>query len=137
MSNKKGFSLIEAIIALFIISIFMTAFFSTQIELMWRSSITHNYYENILNIKNYFIKADKNNWYQSFENKTESIPDSLVKLTYSVSKPKSLILSNKLRNKIDNLVDTSVTAEWPGRRDPIEEKFNYFKFKLPEVNNDK
>lgn len=125
--NKSGFSLIETIIALLIISVCGVALFKTQGQLFLKTANAHDYFERIFIMKNYFIKANQNKWFSNMQTKAESLKNLEGKITYSSSKP----ISSAFKD-IKNLVKTKVTSEWNVGARNIKRSLVYFKYNLPK-----
>jgi prepilin-type N-terminal cleavage/methylation domain-containing protein len=116
-SYQSGFSLIETIIALLILTVSMTALYKTQSELMMGTMFAHAYSERILAMKNYFVTADQNKWFNKQEPQKKELEEPSMTLTYKTEKPKNAQLQ-----PLAYLVMEKVSGSWPSATTDIEEQ---------------
>lgn len=121
--KKTGFTLIESVVALLIMSVAMASLFKTQGELVLGTSTIHGYVERLFLIKNYFIKARQNRWHKTTEIHKEVLDDPEVTLEY-----KTQIPSQGIVQSLKNLVIERVDATWQGNRSTLKESLITFKF---------
>lgn len=125
MHNKlqKGFSLVEALVALFIIGLFVGTLFKFQGNLVSTTQIGHNTLDKISLAHNTFVTADQEGWYKKIETKKlENVQGARNSIVYKVEQ----ISKNSSLNKIKNLY--LETVDILGQQNSVENSFVGFKF---------
>lgn len=121
---RRGFSLIEAIVALLIIGVVVGSLFKLQGQLFRGTFTAHNLYERIAIIRNAFVRADQEEWYTKSKSKEYKDEGPQTKITYSFSK----VSEQSAFKKIKNLYSERVDAEWPELRGTHKDTFVSFRF---------
>ena len=99
----RGLTLIEALIALLIISISIPIITGLQIRLLRNTSNSFNMLERITAVRNMFVQASQNKWFEKKEPVKKNIDPNLA-LEYKAES------FNKFRLK--NLVKERINANW-------------------------
>ena len=122
-SKKRGFTIIEAVLALFIFGASLGAIFGFQTVLLKSTFKAHEFILRLLYIKNFFIKADIDKLYKKSKQEKKIDNPELI-LNYS---------SKKFDN-FKNVVLEKVEANWSSGSGKYREVFLTFKF---DANNNK
>ena len=107
-ANKKGFTLLEAMLAVLIMGISITALLSLQGTLMRRTFSAHALFERVIAMRNYLTEADKSKFYNDQKKHEKKLEYPLTTITY-VSKKDIQALK-----KFPNMVLENVEAKWSG-----------------------
>lgn len=124
--SSSGLTIIETVIALLIIGISVPLITGLQIRLLRTTTNSFALLERITTVKNMFVQADLNNWFEKNEPVRKEFPEQNVTLEYK----------NEGFNKfgLKNIKKETVTVKWRnllGRN--IDDKYiSFFFFVKPQ-----
>lgn len=119
-----GFSLIEALVALLILSILLGSLFTFQSQLIRGVFRTHGVVERIPVIKNALTKIEQQQLYTKQETQKITDKETNTKITYQL---KTIAQTSSL-HAIKNLRQEIITAEWPSVLTTQDIEFVGFRF---------
>jgi prepilin-type N-terminal cleavage/methylation domain-containing protein len=120
---SSGFTLIEVIVALVILGLSVGTIFRFQGQLIRGTLNAHNLIERLPIIKNMFVQAAQEKWYDQDEPKTKKDDALSMTLVYSIKK----VPETSALKAIENVRIEKVDAEWPGLLVPKKESLMTFR----------
>jgi len=129
--SKKGFTLVEVLIALAIVGMALTPLLLNQSSLALRVAENTRKIKQLLAAENFmvtsFIGFEKD---PQKKKNVKKIEEPETQLSYNISKP-----SDKIKKEFKDIYTTNVTIEWKQQEKTLKEKLVNFLF-LPELKKD-
>lgn len=119
--KRKGFTLIEATLAMLIMGISFGAIFGFQTMLIKLAFKSHDFVSRLSYIKNFFVKSDIEKLYNK-NSIEENIKDPNLSLKYS----------SKKSDKLKDILIEKIDASWHSRFGEYKDTFISFKFVIKE-----
>ena len=127
LKDNSGFSLIEAIIALLVLSILLGSIFTFQSQLIRGVFRAHGIIEHIPLIKNAFVAVERDKLYSKEGAVKIEDKEKDAEIIYQLSK----ISQESVLANIKNLKKETITARWPSLLTTAEIEMVAFRFTLP------